>query len=166
MARVLLELRTKHTANEDFGLRPYRFIRLTAGVQFVGVTGALTGTNRAIVDTGAPWCVLPDYIWRPLEVEVLKEDARFGGINKQEVCQIPADSGIARGRFVDRDGNATGMRSFPAYLAKTDAVPLIVGFADLLEHFAIYFDHRAGEAWIEGPGDRCSPADGAVPQRG
>jgi hypothetical protein len=38
---------------------------------------------------------------------------------------------------------------FPAFLAQTDRVPLIIGFAGLLEKFKNHFDYPADEAWIE-----------------
>jgi hypothetical protein len=41
------------------------------------------------------------------------------------------------------------MYNFPAFLAQTDHVPLILGFSKLLEKFTNHFDYQTGEAWIE-----------------
>jgi hypothetical protein len=122
-----------------------------AGVQFVLSDGTLTKTHDAIFDTGAPWCILPRSIWSPLEVQIHTPETSFGGLSRRKVCQVKASTGTVRGRLVDDAGNATQVYAFPAYLAKSDTVPLIVGFADLLEGFDTYFSPRIGVAWIEEP---------------
>ncbi|MBI1926191.1 hypothetical protein HYR99_18310 [Candidatus Poribacteria bacterium] len=40
--------------------------------------------------------------------------------------------------------------AIPAYLAYTDRVPLLVGFADLPTYCRTTFDPTTGEAWIQG----------------
>jgi predicted aspartyl protease len=124
-------------------------VRLVAAVQFVRPDASLSERHHAVVDTGAPWSVLPRYIWQPLKAEIHTADTHFGGINKLKVCQIPAAAGMVRGRLLDAVGNATGVRTFPAYLAKSDGVPLILGFAGLLEELGVYFNYQTGEAWVE-----------------
>jgi len=150
MARVSLYFETHQAQEPEFG-RPLNFIRLMVDVQFVRPDGTLTVSQPAILDTGAPWCVLPRYVWQALDVEIHTAKTRFGGLNKRKVCQIPAAAATVRGRLVDTAGQATQIYAFPAYLAKSDRVPLIVGFADLLECFGVSFNHRTGEAWIEEP---------------
>jgi hypothetical protein len=151
MARVSLEFRTESFLSAEFAYRPLHFIRLIVGVEFVLPDGTLTVSQPAILDTGAPWCVLPRYVWRPLDMEIHTAETRFGGLNKRKLCQIPAAAATVRGRLVDTAGQATRIYAFPAYLAKSDRVPLIVGLADLVERFGVYFNHRTGEAWIEEP---------------
>jgi hypothetical protein len=150
MARVSLYFETRQGQVAEFD-RPLNLIRLMVDVQFVLPDGTLTVSQPAIFDTGAPWCVLPRYVWQPLDREIHTAETHFGGVNKRKVCQVPATTATVRGRLVDTRGQVTRIYDFPAYLAKSDRVPLIVGFADLLEHFGVYFNHRTGEAWIEEP---------------
>jgi hypothetical protein len=46
-------------------------------------------------------------------------------------------------------GNLSPELEILAFLAKTDQVPLILGFAGLLERFPVHFDYEGGEAYIE-----------------
>jgi hypothetical protein len=46
-------------------------------------------------------------------------------------------------------GNLSPELEILAFLAKTDQVPLILGFARLLERFPVHFDYEGGEAYIE-----------------
>ncbi len=49
----------------------------------------------------------------------------------------------------DDELNHTNEVEFYAYCALDDRVPLILGFKDLLETFAIHFDIRSGVAYLE-----------------
>lgn len=124
MARVFLRFETRQGQVAEFG-RSLNLIRLVVGVQFVLPDGTVTASQPAIFDTGAPWCVLPRYVWQPLDVEIHTAETRFGGINKRKVCQIPAAAATVRGRLVDMMGHATRICAFPVYLARSDRVPLI-----------------------------------------
>ena len=93
--------------------------------------------------------VLPLRLWRLLDPEIHVADATFGGISQQKVCQIRCSIGTVRGRLIDEDGNRTRVYNFPAFLAKIDRVPLIIGFAELLEKFTNYFNYPTQEAWVE-----------------
>jgi hypothetical protein len=149
MSRVSLHFRIKRFIAAEFGSQALHFIRLQAHVQFRLPDGTLTKPYTAIFDTGAPWCVLPQRIWKPLDVQIHVPETTFGGVNQRKVCQIRASSATVRGRLVDEEGRATQVYDFPAYLAKSDRVPLIIGFANLLENFGTYFNPQTGEAWIE-----------------
>jgi hypothetical protein len=120
-----------------------------ARVEFGWAGGGLTEPLETIFDTGAPFGVLPRCIWQPLDAEILVPETTFGGISQRKVCQIRAAFGSVQGRLVDKEGHATRAYDFPAFLAQTDRVPLILGFAGLLEKFTNHFDYQSGEAWIE-----------------
>jgi len=149
MARVALYFDAKTVRSPRFGDDPFRVIRLLARAQFASAGGRFTEPMEAVVDTGAPLAVLPDSVWRSLEAEVRVPEASFEGISPGQQCQVEVSFGAVRGRLVDADGNSTRMYTFPAFLAKTDRVPLIIGFADLLEKLDNHFNYQTGEAWVQ-----------------
>lgn len=149
MARVKLSFRTQQVVTPQFGNWPLKFIRLVAKVQFQLPDASFTEPWITVFDTGAPMGVLPRRLWRMLAPEIHVPDATFGGISRRKVCQIRCSIGTVRGRLIDEDGTRTRMYNFPAFLAKIDRVPLIIGFAGLLEKFTNHFDYPADEAWVE-----------------
>jgi len=149
MARVRLYFETKQVVVPQFGNWPVTIIRLMADAQFQLSDGLLTEPIEAIFDTGAPLGVLPRRLWQMLSTKIHVPEATFGGISRRKVCQIRCSIGTVRGCFVDAEGNHTRLYDFPAFLAKTNRVPLIIGFAGLLEKFRNYFDCEANEAWVE-----------------
>jgi hypothetical protein len=149
MARVEIYFETKQVIVPQFGNWPVNIIRLMADVQLQLSDDLLTEPVEAIFDTGAPLSVLPHRLWRMLSTEIYVPEATFGGISKRKVCQIRCSIGTVRGCLVDAEGNRTRLYDFPAFLAKTNRVPLIIGFAGLLEKFRNYFDYEANEAWVE-----------------
>jgi len=120
-----------------------------ADVQFQLSDGSLMEPVEAIFDTGAPLGVLPRRLWCMLSTEIHVPEATFGGISRRKVCQIRCAIGTVRGCLVDAEGNRTRLYDFPAFPAKTNRVPLIIGFAKLLEKFRNTFDYAANEAWVE-----------------
>ena len=60
-----------------------------------------------------------------------------------------ASFGTVSGYLCDETGNRTRDYEFPVFLAKTDRVPLIVGFAGLLEKLHTDFDYETKKAWIK-----------------
>jgi len=149
MAHIKLYFETKQVISSRYGNWPLNIIRLMAKVQFRLSDGYLTQPWEAILDTGAPLSVLPRSLWRDLEKEIHVQKATFGGISRRRYCRIRCSIGSVFGRLVDTEGNRSRIYDFPAFLAKTDRVPLILGFAELLEKFHSDFDYQSGEAWIE-----------------
>lgn len=149
MAIVKLSFRTQQVVTPQFGNWPLTFIRLVAKVQFQLPDASFTEPWIAVFDTGAPMSVLPKRLWRMLAPEIHVPDATFGGISRRKVCQIRCSIGTVRGRLIDEYGNRTRVYDFPAFLAKIDRVPLIIGFAELLEKFTNHFNYSTHEAWIE-----------------
>jgi hypothetical protein len=160
MAIVKLSFRTQQVVTQQFGNWPLKFIRLVAKVQFQLPDASFTEPWIAVFDTGAPMSVLPLRLWRMLAPEIHVPDATFGGISRRKVCslrsptpsaygQIRCSIGTVRGRLIDEDGNRTRIYDFPTFLAKIDRVPLIIGFAEMLERFTNYFNYPTHEAWVE-----------------
>ncbi len=151
MRRIHLQFETQKPASDELHSAGLWIVRLRANVRFVQPDERVTAAFRAFVDTGAPASVVPRDLWRDLAPQVLVEDAPIIGVSKRRACQIPASFGVVKGQLVDADGNASAVRSFRAYLASSDRVPLILGFADLLSEFPVHFDYRGREAWVEAP---------------
>ncbi len=148
MKRIGLEFKTRWVISPHFGNWPLPVTRLVAKVQFRLPDSALTEPWEAILDTGAPLSVLPRKLWQGLDTDIHVPEATFGGISRRKVCQIRCSIGTVRGCLVDERGNHTRLYHFPAFLAKTNSVPLIIGFAGLLEKFKTSFDYEADEAWV------------------
>ena len=148
MARISLEFREHSWTSQEITDHVPRVIRLRCAMEFDLGEGAFTKIYRGIVDTGAPITVIPQRIWHPLPVRILVHSTTLGGISKRPECRVPARFGIARGRLVDRSGTASHVAEFPAYLAQTDEVPLLIGFASLLSEFDVHFNYQCREAWV------------------
>lgn len=120
------------------------FIRLKTRIQFKTDRG-WTGEYSSIVDTGAPVSLIPAFIWEKIQ-RVEYADHQVGGLGKGS---IPVRVGRIGCMLTDRQGNKTKELEVIAYLAKTDKVPLILGFKDLLGGFNVCFDYRERRAYVE-----------------
>jgi hypothetical protein len=149
MARIAFDFREHPWASVDLAPHAPVVVRLRCGVQFESTDGTFTKLYRAIVDTGAPVSVIPRRLWTPLSVNITVPSTTLGGISKRPECRVPARFGTVRGRLADTSGTTSDVLEFPAYLAETDEVPLLVGFAGLLAQFRVCFDHRTQEAWAD-----------------
>jgi len=150
---IKLHFDTKERISARYGYHPLTIIRLIVSVRFVGFEGALLEPIDAVVDTGAHTSVLPQRLWQHLAVEIDEEDISFGGINDRPECQIPASLGKVRCFLTDETGQLSPELNVLCFLAKTDRVPLILGFANLLSRFKICFDYENGEAFVLSPED-------------
>jgi hypothetical protein len=92
---------------------------------------------------------LPKSIWRRLNPEINVADASFGGISERKQCQIKCSIGTVTCFLADEQGHRSRDYNIVAFLAKTDKVPLMIGFADLLEHMRSCFHYKTSEAWVE-----------------
>lgn len=144
---IKLHFDTKERISARCGYHPLTIIRLIASVRFVGAEGTILEPIDAVVDTGAHTCVLPLKLWRQLVVEIDEEDVALGGINDRPECRISASLGRARCFLTDETGQLSPELNVPCFLAKTDRVPLILGFANLLSKFKICFDYENDEAF-------------------
>lgn len=149
MARVSLQLISQQVVSTRFGNWPVTVIRLRARTELRQADDSYTRPLKAILDTGAPLAVLPRSLWQTLDTEIHVPEATFGGSSQRKECQIQCSIGTAHLRLCDEAGNVTRVYDVPAFLAKTDRVPLILGFAGLMEDLTIHFDYQKPEAWAE-----------------
>lgn len=103
---------------------------------------------NAIVDTGAPFSVIPLDIWTDLDSEIVTEQ-EIRGINPRKECTLPALIGKAKCILLDEEGNQSRELEILCYFALSNLVPFIVGFRDILENFKIYFDYKNNIAFAE-----------------
>ena len=119
--------------------------RLVARVRFRTARG-WSEPQPAIVDTGAPYSLIPLSLWPALRVDPL--------------CKLPV-RGLVPGRHAELDATLARVsgqlldashRSRPlalwAMLAATDQVPLILGWAGLLDRARLGVDGRRRSAWL------------------
>jgi len=146
---IKLHFETKELISARYKYHPLTMIRLIASVKFIQADGMLFESLEAIVDTGAHTSVLPLSLWQQLAVEIEKEDVAFGGINDQPECRIPASLGRVRCFLTDETKRLSPELDASCFLAKTEHVPLILGFAGLLSKFNICFNYASGVAYAE-----------------
>jgi hypothetical protein len=144
-----LQIRIKKLADPELDLKlDYgELIRLSLLIRFKTRTG-WSKLYEAIIDTGAHTSVIPKYIWEGIYVEERVEHSIQGIVAKEE-CNLPVKVGIIRGVLFDEILNHTKEVEFYAFCALEDKVPLILGFKDLLERFAIHFNIVSGIALLE-----------------
>lgn len=134
------------TTNLCNGLFSIEYIRLKCLI-------GLKATNsyvfaEAIIDTGAYISIVPGGLAEKIQKEIKGKD-KLKGINLREECAIHVDIGKTNCILFDEEYNFTSEMEIPAAFTKTDDVPLILGFANLLSRFQVYFDHRKKTAYIE-----------------
>lgn len=146
---IKLFFTTEEVIDPRFGSVLITVIRLMGRARFRRKDGTLSPGREVLIDMGAFLSVLPRYVWKKLQLNVIAADVFFGGINPRPECQIPASLGEVNGILVDEEGNFSSEFTFPAFLAKTDQVPIILGFAGLLDRVRVCFDYEGEEAYIE-----------------
>lgn len=145
---IRLYFSTRQVTDPRFGNVPLSVVRLLGWIRLRLADGTLMPKVLVIVDSGAFLSTLPRSIWQHLDVTLDAENVRFGGINDKPECQIQASLGRVRGLFVDETGHHSREFLFPAFLAHTDQVPILLGFAGLLEHSQVCFDYARDEAYL------------------
>ncbi len=129
-------------------LQDFEFIRLKCLVGFKSIDGYSYRFTEALVDTGAYISVIPSGLAKKIEKEILGED-KLKGINRRDECSIPVLVGKTSCILFDKDYNVTEDLLIRSYFAKTDEVPVILGFADVLSKFAVYVNYQRRIAYIE-----------------
>ncbi|MBU4256770.1 MAG: hypothetical protein L6265_09030 [Thermoplasmatales archaeon] len=128
-------------------VKGFEIVRLKTLVLFKRVDGNIE-IRDGIVDTGAYVTLIPQSIWKNLEIEKIAKHEIMGLSIKPE-CAIPVIIGKTCCSLIDEHGSTTGELKFHSYLALTDKVPLIIGFKDLLSRFKVCFDYKRKEAYLE-----------------
>lgn len=149
MTRVNLRFQASLRHDLSYRDKPLSVVRLVVDVRFRLPPGDLSEVYEGIVDTGAYVMVIPCRIWRSVEREVFTGGVSFGGVKGTKRCQVRADLGTVTCTLSDRDGNSLPPVEVPAYLAHTDRVPLLGGFAGLLTRCRTTLDCTTGEAWLK-----------------
>jgi len=101
----------------------------------------------AIIDTGSPIAIIPPRVWATSKAKVLK-DYKITGLVDKEECRLTVSFGELACCLLD-EGNITDEFPIKADLAYTDELPIILGFADLLDEIAIHIDCKNDFAYLE-----------------
>jgi len=128
-------------------IKNYEMIRLMSWVSFRTYAG-WSEPEKAIFDTGAPTSLIPFSMWQNLTLERIATH-EIPGINPEPECKVPVVLAKAMSILLDKGGNQTKEMNIHTYLALINKVPLIIGFKDLLDHFAVHFNYPRNEAWVE-----------------
>ena len=121
-------------------------IRLLCNVQFETPAKEVF-MQPAIVDTGAPLCLIPSDLWEKVRTQQF-EATRIGGLLARKECAIPARVGILSMTLLDQHGHRQRL-TVRAFLAHTTEVPLILGFQDCLEKATLHLSFPRDAAWLE-----------------
>ena len=123
-------------------------IRLMCRMSFQTQNG-FTDPYPAIVDTGAPISLIPLQIWRGCGIEAEKiRDSTIRGVVPLEECQLAVTLAEVKCKVVGAQDESE-ILSVKAHLASSDAVPLILGFKNLLDRVPLHVDYWKSEAFIE-----------------
>jgi hypothetical protein len=145
--RVNLFFETLKDIEIDKLINNYKIIRLKCGIQFKTKKG-WTKPYSCIIDTGAHTSVIPLSIWKKL-VYKTTGDYKMYGLSKKEECSVPVSIGKITCIIVDETANQSKELSIFAFLAKTDQVPVIIGFKDILEKFKLVSNFNESIAYME-----------------
>lgn len=145
---IRLTLSVRRLPDVELFDQGFRLVRLLCILRFPSTQG-LSGPYHAIVDTGAPTSIVPHSLWSQTSVRRLKSFSLRGLVAREE-CAISVTAGILSAVLEDTAGHQL-KRSFRAYLAQTDEVPLILGMQDVLEEARLHVDLKADTAWLEFP---------------
>ncbi len=122
-----------------------RTTRVVAEVEFRKVRGGLI-YDLALVDSGAPFCLIPERIWKQCKVEILGTHF-VQGVAKKPECIVPVQVGRITLRLLSRGRLAKSLR-VTAFLAESNDVPLLLGFHDVLNRFTLYVNKRTRRAYL------------------
>lgn len=102
----------------------------------------------AIVDTGAPMSVIPQFIWSKCFVRTIQEESYLSGIIPGPAHMMETKIGMISAELLDKTGNRYPI-SFCAHLAPLNRVPVILGMQDVLEKAIIHIDIKGANNWLE-----------------
>ena len=106
-----------------------------------------TEAHSAIVDTGAPYSLIPLSLWPALQTERLCE-LPVRGLVPGRHAELDATLAKVSGRLLDASHRSRSL-SLWAMLADTDQVPLILGWAGCLDRATLVLNARRHLAWLE-----------------
>ncbi len=146
MNRISLDiLRGPHPASFAAG-HPVQAVRVFADLSLATANG-WTSFQAVVVDTGAAVSLLPRRYWAQ-STFLSRGRAKVGGVSRRLECLI--DATLAEVECLIADGTVTlGPFRAHAYMADSDDVPALLGFAGLLDRLVLHVDVAADEAYIE-----------------
>lgn len=107
-------------------------IRLFSVIEFK-CRSQWNGPYDAIIDTGSPLSVFPASIQGKCDARILHK-TKISGIVPDKSCSLSAKLCLLTYRLSDKNSVTKPIES-KAYIAESDSIPLILGFADFLEKF-------------------------------
>jgi hypothetical protein len=128
-------------------LPDYQTIRLEGLVSLKTPKG-WTDPEIALLDTGAPISVIPSPLWKNITYTKIA-NYEIQGIVPKEDCKIPAIIAEISCFICDKNGNETKEIKTNAFLVKSERVPLIIGFRNLLSKFKVCFDFENNTAFLK-----------------
>lgn len=144
--KIQLYFSKKTLIDPKSGIELHKGIRLLGIIQFLS-HNSWNDPEYAIIDTGAPISLVPQYLWENSAISVMGDTELRGVIQKKE-CILPVKVAKIILRLMDIK-YLTKEIEIKAYLAPNDNVPLIIGFEDLLSEFDIFFSYSSQEAFIK-----------------
>ncbi len=116
---------------------------------------ALDARFEAVIDTGAPFSIVPFAMWKDGRSMI-----EFAGPNVSPNCRtirglsgggLPCEFGWLHVMLSDAQLSFSDWLRIPAKLAMTDAVPLILGVAGLLDTYEVVLNRSDG-SYVVAPG--------------
>lgn len=103
-----------------------------------------SGPYDVIIDTGSPLSVFPASIEERCDTHFLHQ-TRISGIVPNENCSLSAKLVEFAFRLSDKNKVTKPIQS-KAYITATDKIPLILGFAGVLEKFDLHISYSKNKA--------------------
>ena len=144
--RITLEIRRTLDLEALPTRRRLFLYRLWARVRFQ-LTSGWSEPHVAIVDTGAPYSVIPASLSPPLRTERLKQ-VPLRGIVPGKAAEVEAVLARVHTRLLDARTTSPRL-SLWAMLVNTDHMPLILGWAGCLDRAKLTLDAQRNTAWLE-----------------
>lgn len=122
-----------------------RLLRLFANCTF-RFTNSWSGIIPAIIDTGSPLSVLPEDLWKKCEKKIFTS-TKIRGMVPDKKAYILTYYGEITCAFVDSKHISREYKS-KAFLSETSEIPVIIGFADLIDKVKLIVDYPEKKAWL------------------
>lgn len=101
----------------------------------------------AILDTGAPYSIIPLSLWPALQMQ-RHGQVPIRGIVPGHASEMDVTLANVRGRLLDPEHRSLPL-SLWAMLAGTDHVPLLLGWAGCLDRAKLVVDAPRQRAWLD-----------------
>jgi hypothetical protein len=130
--------------------------RLVCRAYVKGLPASVT-PRLAVVDTGAPFSIVPRALWQENDfVRLESGTSELQAIRGLSGGQLPCRFGRVGIMLADTGPTFSAWFDLPAKLANVDTVPLILGVAGFLDRFEVVLN-RDGVSFITVPGPALAP---------